>query len=299
MNRLSILSRASKLDVQSEPYPHIVIKNALDDDIFKALYNEFPDPGTVINSREKKDTWFDYPACSALNDKNISPLWKEFLSYHTSEAFYKEVIDVFEDELTKYYPHIKATLGHDWKDLTTSIRLPGAANNKENYKSDVSLETQFYVNLTRDVRTIRGPHVDRPTELYAALLYFRDENDDSTGGDLQINSAKEPAFLYSESNVIKVDKLPMEVSQDKVDVVKTVKYEANTMVLFLNTNKSIHAVSERSATSIPRKHINFTADIFNLPGERLFNIKHKPQKALKKWLQKQPVIWRFSSLIDD
>lgn len=298
-NRLSILSHANKQDVQTEPYPYIVIRNALDAAIFEQLQKEFPSPDVVINQREKKDTWYDYPACLALQNNQVSPLWKEFLTYHSSNAFYQEVINLFELELQKNYPEMKTILGKDWSGLSTSMRLPGAANNKQNYATDVSLETQFYVNLTSEVRAVRGPHVDRPTELYAALLYFREENDDSIGGDLQINSAKNASDLFPDSVSVKVDKLPMEISSDKVDVVSTIKYEPNTLVLFLNTYKSIHSVSQRSPTPIPRKHINFTADIFNLPGEGLFNIKHKPIKKFKKWLQNQPVLWRCSSWIKD
>ena len=298
-NNLSILSHANKQDIQNEPYPYIVIKNALDINIFEQLQKEYPNIDVIINHREKKDTWYDYPTCLALHNPQVSPLWKEFLAYHTSNAFYQEIVDLFDIELRKTYPEIKTILGKEWGDLTTSMRLPGAASNKQNYETDLSLETQFYVNFTQKVRTIRGPHIDRPTELYAALLYFREENDDSIGGDLQVNSAKQPIALYPNANSVKVDCLPMEISDDKVDVVNTIKYEPNTMVLFLNTNKSIHAVSQRSPTIIPRKHINFTADIFNLPNEGLFNIKHKPSKKLKKWLQRQPIIWRCASLIND
>ena len=44
-NRLSILSNASKLDVVTEPYPHIIIRNALDPEVFQQLADEYRQDG--------------------------------------------------------------------------------------------------------------------------------------------------------------------------------------------------------------------------------------------------------------
>lgn len=144
-----------------------------------------------------------------------------------------------------------------------------------------------------------GPHVDRPTELYAALLYFRRDDDDSQGSNLEVCKANDESLIYPSDRKIKVDHLPMEVEQHKVEVSDTAIYEANALVLFINSKKSIHAVSPRTATPVPRRHINFTADLFGLQENALFEVVHKPTKKFKKWLEEQPVIWRFAKMIDD
>lgn len=298
-SRLSIFSNAAQADVRLDPYPHLVIKNALDADVFEQLQREYPDPAIVLNNREKKDTWFDYPAILACEDQRITPLWKEFLAYHTSDGFYQDVVRLFGDVLRDLYPDLESRLGKSLEQLSSSRRQTGAAKNPANYSEDVSLECQFYVNYTEQARAVRGPHVDRPTELYAALLYFREDNDDSTGSDLDVCAAKDPQALYPANHKIKVDHLPMEVEDEKINVVETAKYEANTLVFFINSEKSIHAVSPRSATPIPRKHINFTADLFNLGEEGLFEVLHKPGKKVKMWLESKPVIWRLANLIEN
>jgi hypothetical protein len=297
--KLSILSNASTLDVRTEPYPHIVIKNALDPEIYQQLADEYPDPAVVLNGREKKDTWYDYPACEAISNEVITPLWKEFLEYHTSQAFYQDLINLFGDVIQQVHPSLSERYSKPLAEFTTSIRETGAAKNPVNHQSDVSLECQFYVNYTEQARAVRGPHVDRPTELYAALLYFRDPADDSSGSDLQVCAANDPKQLYPNDHQIKVDHLPMEVEEQKISVVDTAKYEANTLVLFINSKKSIHAVSPRNATPIARRHINFTADLFGLKDDALFEVKHKPDKKLKMWLESQPVIWRLAKLLKD
>ncbi|EHR42207.1 hypothetical protein [Alishewanella jeotgali] len=297
-NRLSILSNASKADIFSEPYPHIIIKNALDPTVFKRLADEYPDPAIVLNGREKKDTWYDYPACSALQNNNISPIWQEFLAYHTSSAFYQELLQLFGDIIKQWHPQLEQTFGKRLEDFSISMRQNGAADNPKNYLSDVSLECQFYVNYTEQSKAVRGPHVDRPTELFAALLYFRQDDDDSIGSNLDVCQAIDPAHVHPGKKIL-VDHLPMEVEPKKVSVVRTAEYEANTLVLFINSEKSIHAVSPRTATKTPRKHINFTADLFSLNDKGLFKVVHRTDKRLKNWLADKPVIWRLAKFISN
>ncbi|MEZ5490775.1 MAG: hypothetical protein R3F50_10695 [Gammaproteobacteria bacterium] len=295
--RLSILSNAAEEDVILEPYPHLVIKNALDKEIFQQLKAEQPGVDIVLNGREKKDTWFDYPAILACENEKVSPLWREFMEYHTSASFFQDILRVFESTIKKTHPGLEAELGKKLEALSCSRRRTGAAKNPENHEADLSMECQFYVNFTEQVRAVRGPHVDRPTELYAALLYFRSDEDDSDGSNLDVCKAKNEADLYPGKNRIRVDKPPMEVVDGKVDVVSTAEYEANTLVFFINSERSIHAVSPRTATPVPRRHINFTGDLFNLKGEGLFEVIHTPKNRLKIWMEEQPVIWRLANYL--
>lgn len=298
-SKLSILSNASSVDIKLEPYPHLIIKNALDPDIYAQLEKQYPDPQIVLNGREKKNTWYDYPACLATQNEAISPLWKEFLEYHTSDAFFQDLVALFGDVIIDLYPQLQARYGKKLSEFSTSQRKVGAAKNPQNHEKDVSLECQFYVNYTEQQRAVRGPHVDRPTELYAALLYFKRDDDDSQGSNLEVCRARDESAIYPHDKQIKVDHLPMELELDKVEVADSAVYEANTLVLFINSNKSIHAVSPRNATPIPRRHINFTADLFGLKDNALFEVVQKPTKQLKKWLTDQPVVWRLASLIKD
>lgn len=52
-SRLSILSNATEEDVFLDPYPHLVVRNALDKEIFQQLRDEQPDVDIVLNGREK------------------------------------------------------------------------------------------------------------------------------------------------------------------------------------------------------------------------------------------------------
>jgi hypothetical protein len=59
-----------------------------------------------------------------------------------------------------------------------------------------------------------------------------------------------------------------------VEMVKIVRYEANAYACFLNSQNAVHGVSPRGLTQIPRRYINFIAE---LP------IKAFNPKQLNKW----------------
>ncbi len=284
-NRLSILSNAAAADLRLDPYPHLVIENALDADVFAQLAAEFPADDTVVDGRPVKDTWYDYPACKVVQDERISPRWREFFVYHTSGDFFRELVALAGPALRQLNPDFEERIGRQMEEFKVGMR-PGGRGDPLAPGADVSMECQFYVNYTRASRTVRGPHVDRPSELFAALLYFRQPEDDSSGANLDICEATAP--IYPSAHSVRISELPMEVDASQVKVVRTAPYKANTLVLFLNSPKSLHAVSPRTPTPLTRRHINFCADV---PFD-LFEINLPPRLALKKSLATMPVLWR-------
>jgi hypothetical protein len=290
-NRLSILSNARTADVMLDPYPHLVIRNALDPDVFAALESQFPADDVVVNRRPLNDTWYDYPACNVVRDDRISPLWREFFAYHVSAGFFHDLVGLLGDPIRQTYPQLEAQLGRPLSELRVGMR-PGGKGDPLAPGADVSMECQFYLNYTRKPRAVRGPHVDRPSELFAALLYFRQPGDDCKGGDLEVCRAKDEV-LYPSRGSVRIDALPAEISEDKVETVRTATYAANTLVLFLNSPRSIHAVTQRTPTPVTRRHINFCCDLTT----DLFEMRFPPRLRLRRTLEKTPVAWRFARWI--
>ena len=284
---LSILSRASKADLVLEPYPHLVIKDALAPAIFEQLSREFPNDDVILDGRPAKDTWFDYPACKVVADERVSVLWRRFFEYHTSKAFFDQLVDLAAEPLRALRPNLEACVGRSLPDFVVG-RRPGGRGNPLADGADVSMECQFYLNYTRVPRVVRGPHVDRPSELFAALLYFRREDDESSGSDLDICQAVSP--IYPRPHAVKIDTLPAEIDASKVRTVARAAYAPNTLVLFLNSAHSIHAVSPRSPTHVPRRHVNFCCDVrFDL-----FDLNLPTRLKLRQALEKLPLGWRLA-----
>jgi hypothetical protein len=288
--RLSILSRASQADWVLAPYPHLVIENALPPALYQQLESEFPADGIILDGRAAKDTWFDYPASKVVHDKRISGLWREFFAYHTSKAFFDELLALAGPHILALAPDIERRAGRKLEDFKVAMR-PGGRDEPLAPHADASMECQFYLNYSRQSRTVRGPHVDRPSELFAALLYFRHNEDDSLGSDLEI--CEEPTHARATPREIEISELPAEIDPARVRTVKTVRYAANTLVLFLNAAHAIHAVTPRTATKIARRHINFCCDVrFDL-----FDLKLPMRLATKQSLAKLPMGWRLAKYL--
>lgn len=289
--RLSILSNASESSLVLDPYPHFVIRNALDPEIFAALEAQFPADEVVVNKRPVKDTWYDYSACDVLRDERISPLWREFFNYHVSKEFFLDLTNLLGKAIRQTYPLLESRLGKSLEELNVGMR-PGGKGDPLAPGADVSMECQFYANYTRAPRAVRGPHVDRPSELFAALLYFRQKGDGSTGGDLEICRATDDS-LYPSQQSVRISELPAEISSSKVKTLSTATYAANTLVLFLNSPKSVHAVTARSPTPLTRRHINFCCDL----TLDLFEMRLPPRLKLRQKLENTPVAWRLARFV--
>jgi hypothetical protein len=267
----SILSKVSKTDIISEPFPHIVIQNALDSDLYDQLSKEYPGSELLASNKNiVSNTRYQISAHEAIGNNQISPVWQDFISHHVSHEFYQEVIDLFGSHIRALYPWLEESLGRNLEDLSTGIR-------RKDPGKDVVLDCQPGVNSPVSTPTsVRGPHVDSPGELYAALLYMRDENDDSVGGDLDIYRIKDPNHVFHGA---------AELKDQYIEKVKTVKYEKNVLVFFINTPHSVHGVSVRSVTRSPRRLVNVIGETWNLPNEkRLFSLRRESKKRSLSWL---------------
>lgn len=291
MNKLSILSKVDAADILLEPYPHVVVSNALDGDLYAELEHTFPADEIVADGRPVRETFYDYPACRVLRSDRVTPLWREFFRYHVSGEFFREIVDRFGSALRSLHPTLEHTIGRRLDDFRVGMR-PGGRGDPFAVDADVSMECQFYVNYTRQARAVRGPHVDRTTELFAALLYFRRPHDASTGGDLEICQATDPG-LYSAKAAVRISKAPAEIDPRRVKTIRTVPYTGNMLVFFLNSHRSIHTVTPRTATELTRRHINFCCDV----QSELFEMRLPVRLRMRQVLERTPVMWRAAKYL--
>ncbi|NEP77109.1 MAG: hypothetical protein F6K39_02340 [Okeania sp. SIO3B3] len=248
---LSVLQRATKADVMLDPYPYMVIENALPEDLYQELAKDYPSYDTVVRNRPLRNL-LTYDARDILRvaEQSVSPLWLEFIKYHTSKNFYLEVISLFGDVIRKEYPHLEPSLGKKLEDVTTGIRW-------RDQKADVGVECQFGINPQPTDKYIRKHHIDERTELYAMLLYMRPDEDKCEGGDLGIYRWKKGAKpkYYNKYSV----------PPGNSELVKKVRYGANTLFFFINTLDSIHAVTGHPMPNGTfRRYVNVLADMHHV-----------------------------------
>jgi len=260
----SLLSRAKPGDVKLEPFPHVVIEDALDHELAARLRDEYPLRLMVEDvARDESNRRYNLRGFEAFERPEVTPLWKDFLRYHGSRAFYNEFIELFRGPLAAQYP------GREFDDLTVGIRKKRVARGE----FDVQMDAQICINSpTSQPTSVRKAHIDEPGKLYAGLFYLRNEADDSEGGEFLVYRPKGNKFrLY---NRVYVDDRDCEVHS-------VVPYRHNVFVLFLNTPRSWHGVSVRSVTRHPRIFANFVGEL----NEELFDVRSH-QRKFDKLLRK-------------
>lgn len=240
---LSILQKFKPENLYLEPFPYIYIENALPQDLYDQLAREYPE--SVLNGATTGFKDFRYLQ-HEFTDTHITPLWKEFINFHTSKEYKNQVIRAIEPGMKKYYPDIV----EKYLNSEVSLRQEGKA------KGTAALEVQFVMN-SFDINKIRTPHLDQSRELFACLFYMKKPEDLSDGGDLIIYKKLGENFKFLEGRIAPID---------RIEEVNRVKYRANNLVLFLNTADSIHGVSPRINAEIFRRYVNIDCHI----AEKLF-----------------------------
>src|SRR6476660_9088754 len=101
----SVLTGTGRERVVSEPFPHVVIENALDDDVCMELLEQFPPVEVVAEGADLgSNTRFSLPAHAARESDGVSDLWKQVVATHVSPQFLGELLATFGDEILRCYP---------------------------------------------------------------------------------------------------------------------------------------------------------------------------------------------------
>jgi len=247
-NRYSVLSRFEPSMLCKDPYPHIVIENALDSEIADELRATFPSSDVVHSDESLNNTRWCFGANEVSGNSNISDVWRAVTAHHTSAEFWAEVRSAFGSCIDGriFKSRNRASLGVDPR-----VGVRGASSFDS---CDVLLEAQISGNTPVTALTsVRGTHLDEGNKIISGLFYLRPDEDDSTGGEFLVQRWKKwiPRSMYS--------KLYFEGMNDLVEIVKTVHYRHNTLVMLVDSIDALHAVSPRAPTKFTRQFMNLDA----------------------------------------
>ena len=241
----SVLHNKNNVKFVETPFPYLVIDNALPKEYYKILVENFPSNKKIIDKNEYKENYaYRYNAANSLEDTEISYVWRNFVKYHTSYDFVDDFYNFFLSSIEKNYPSSKG-------------KLPSKENTGVRFKQNnyFNLDCQFVINTPNSNESaVIEPHLDNPKEFYAGLLYMREKDDDSTGGNLTTHKFKDQPIFHGKSRT----------RYENINLIEEIEYKENRLVMFLNTLKSIHGVSKRSKTNYYRKYINIIGE-FNFP----------------------------------
>lgn len=249
MTMYSLLQK--KLTVQADPYPHVVIEDALPWDLYEQLEREWPEQQLLATQPHDNGICYRLKADSMLRPGLVSEAWRKFTEYHTSVKFYNEVKNVFKDYITDL-PNVENSLSpRGW--------------DKGNDMIGTDCQTVMHSPIDFSSRT---PHIDNPREIYAGLLYMPYPKDDSTGGEFQIHRAVGEIKRVNKNGGREVE------VKNQGSIVKSVPYKRNTFVIFCNNSSaSVHSVSKRENATLHRRSVNVIAEYNRVAKKSMFDIE--------------------------
>ena len=241
-----LLAEVRQSDIVTAPYAHYTQTDVVPAPLYQELAAEFPTLATIVNERSDigSNEAVRMTVKQVLTDRRIAPLWREFFEYHTSADYWRNVTRLFAVHFRREFPGLEERVGRAYEDWRVVPR--GYAG-----EADVRLDCQFVMNTpVKRKSSVKTAHIDLCDKIFSALYYMRDPRDQSEGGDLDIYDwRREPRFIKHRA-----------LNRD-VEMVKTVPYRANSYLCFVNSPEAVHGVSPRGTTDVPRRYINFIAEL--------------------------------------
>lgn len=273
----SILARTSAADVQLEPFPHIVLRDVLEEAVCDRLIAEFPPLESMVGwDPDASNKRLYYRAKTAAHDTALSPLWRETIETHVSQVFLEQLVQVFGESVLATYPDFEERYGN-LDSLRAGMRFRDSFDD-----ADVLIEAQPSANtpVTAEPTSVRAGHLDNPNKLFVGLFYLRHPDDDSTGGDLELYRYRPGSPVFDDH----------EIADRYIEPVKTISYEKNVLVMFLNSPQALHGVTVRQKTPHARLFLNLNAevssDLFVMPGQMRQRIVRRARRAVPQPLRK-------------
>ncbi|TWB37222.1 2OG-Fe(II) oxygenase [Nitrospirillum pindoramense] len=246
----SLLAGLSPADIRTDPFPHIVADTPMEAGLYKALSASFPNfqrlgwpcpPERIPNNRR-----YELSAQMILDSDDMPDCWKEFVALHSGPAFLAEVEALFEGY---WDPALLATLDGRLTGHRTGRRnlvQPGAHRIHQDARMEINTPVRDRPS------SCRGPHLDTLNRLFSCLFYMRAPDDDAQGGDLEL-------YRWRDGPTGRIN--AYDLPADAVEVVATVPYSANRLVIFPQSVNALHGVTARHPNPHTRRYVFITAEL--------------------------------------
>lgn len=253
---LSVLQSARGHAPDRRGYPHVVLRDALPEEVVTRIEAAFPDQEAIVRGRPlESNRAYRLGANRVLRDASFPPLVRDFFDYHTSTPFWRDIVNIFGADIRRQHPELERRIGRSLEDWRVGV--PGTPD------CDAHADCLWVINSpVTGVSRVKDHHIDFPDKIFSGLLYLRDPADPTPGGELEIYAwRREPRFLRYTA-----------LEQD-LDLIERVPYQRNLFCGFMNSADSVHGISPRPVTERLRRYINFIVelpfDVFPVPQANL------------------------------
>ncbi len=247
----TVLDKVTSKDVRRDPFPHIVIENAIDESLALKLSSQYPPLEVLMDSKNIESNKRFNLSCEKLKFRGLSEMWQSFLRAHSSKDFFQKFVSVFRDDLIELHSSFLP-----WWENPQSVRV-GTTGTDSFKEHDVLMSAYMSGNTpvsTEKATSVKIAHIDNLYKLFSGLFYLRSPEDDSKGGELELYRFKGPSVKFHGQRFI---------DQRYVEVATTIPYRLNTLVLFPFSIRSAHGVTVREKTPHLRKFMNLSCDVKN------------------------------------
>lgn len=274
MTELNILNNFKNEYYYSDPFPHFVINSSFNDHTYNLLekdYNLIVEYLKNKYSFSKSNIRLQISALEIIStDIFKKSIWFDFVSFHVSEEFFNQLLNIFDKDINLFYPNSSFDINKE--------KVSTRCDTNNNTSTNFVIDCQPGINTPNEnLSSVRGPHVDNPVELIGGLFYLKSKIDKSTGSDLHLFKTKNKIFFEGKAEVQNTSDL---------ELFKKITYDENKSIFFLNSLKSIHSVTKRSPSSLTRNLTNFVIENYNSNGyfklPRKKNISNIISRIFKK-----------------
>ena len=235
-----ILDKIKKAEIKEDPFEHMFINNIFPDKYFEELLKNLPKKNdyTAINKTGKvKSNYsaeryvFDLTYDSIGKLKNAKKnIFDELLKVFTSPIFFNEVCKVFQkpliNRISNFSDYEKETFGN--KNFQYSIRS----------------------SLVKDLQKYKlGVHTDTVNKLLTFLFYIPKDSTHSNLGTTLYKPKKGVDIVIGEKGNYHAG---LAETENNFNVVTTLPFIPNSLLLFPRSNQSFHGVEEINSEGFER-----------------------------------------------
>jgi len=286
-----LTDKFKKKNFYLKPFPHLIIENALPNNIYEVLDNNFPKYPQQLDQFD--NSMFTVDDTNVYDDKESHEYWKQILRYLSSSEYFSELNNIFGEHLTKHYS--KA-----FKLIELIDKLSVKDNNEEIGSKIISNSRVMFFSPVKKRGIPKKPdgsnlevHCDGASKLFTSILYFKDKNDKSSGGELLLHKWRfkvplEIKKIILASGLNFINTLIRSLQFLFIKKNKIIKYKENCLVIFFGTENALHSVNEREEGSLTRRSIHagihYNEQLWDGVSfiDKCFNkLKHKREKLIK------------------
>jgi hypothetical protein len=245
-----LLAGIDASQIELSPFPHLVIEHALEPALCARLVREFPPLSSFTRGRELPPNHkMIRRAVDVAADPATTPLWQQMLAAHLTAETFQHWCRLFHEPLARYHPALALRL--DGGELTRISHRGAEEKKHDTVALDAALVAHTPVPGAQ--RAERAPHLKAADKPFLGFLFLRDPADSGDGGELA---------LYARRDTLPLTCGPRNtLDPARLEIVRTVPYQAGTLVLMLNTPHSITAHAPRCSAVQPMQYFHLLAEL--------------------------------------